>query len=65
MKVHEALCSIRKMNTTVSKQLLKRYGSLKEIILMKDYDEILNIDGVGSSKIDALTICFKGPFTIK
>jgi ERCC4-type nuclease len=33
----EALASVRKMTTNTAKSLLKKYGSLKNIILMGDY----------------------------
>ena len=63
--VLEVLATIRRFNHRTAKAVLKQHKSLKDVILLQDYNSILNIDGVGVSKIDALRNCFKGTFTSK
>lgn len=58
----DALASIRKVNKTDAKNLLQCYGSLREVIQAENYEEFLNIDGIGQQKIDTITHCFKGKF---
>lgn len=58
----DVLSSIKRINKTDAKNLLQNYGSLKSVIEVENYDEFLNIEGIGKSKIEALTHCFRGKF---
>ena len=58
----EALTNIRRINKTDAKNLLQNYGSLKAVIEADNYEEFLNIDGIGQQKIETLSHCFKGKF---
>jgi len=50
-----ALASACRLNERNSLAILKSYSSLKSVILMKDYRELLPFSGVGMSKIEILT----------
>ena len=58
----EVLSSIRRINKNDAKHLLANYGSLQKVILSDDYEEFLNIEGIGQSKIEAIATCFRGNF---
>ncbi|CDW73179.1 dna excision repair protein ercc-1-like [Stylonychia lemnae] len=58
----EQVSSMRRVNKTDAKNLLSNYGSIEAIIMAPNYDEFLNIDGIGQNKIDAITQCFRGKF---
>jgi DNA excision repair protein ERCC-1 len=59
----EVVSSIKRINKTDSKNLLQTYGSIENIIMAENYEEFLNIDGIGQSKIDSLIACFRGKFS--
>lgn len=56
----EVLSSIRRISKNDSKRLLYKYGSINDIILADDYNEFLNIEGIGSTKVESLLTCFRG-----
>ena len=58
----DALSSIPTINKTDAKRLLNTYGCVKDIVGVKDYDEFLDIEGIGQRKVDILSIAFKGHF---
>lgn len=58
----EVISSIRRINKTDAKKLMDTYGSVKKIVECKDYSEFIQIDGIGQSKVESLTSCFRGPF---
>eukprot|EP00347_Sterkiella_histriomuscorum_P024333 403331490 len=58
----DVLGSIRRVNKTDAKNLLCNFGSIEQVILAPSYEEFLNMDGIGQSKIDAITQCFRGKF---
>ena len=59
------MSSIRRVNKTDAKNILRNSTSIADLILMDDYAELRDIDGIGPSKIDSLRACFKGPFQAK
>ena len=58
----EVLNSIRRINRNDSKNLLSNYGSIESIVTAPTFDDFLNIEGIGQSKIDSLIYCFRGKF---
>jgi ERCC4-type nuclease len=50
MQAHEALASIRKMTSKCAGSLLKRYGSIRNIVLAKDYNEFQETENVSNIK---------------
>ncbi|CDW89863.1 UNKNOWN [Stylonychia lemnae] len=58
----EALVSIRGLNKNDVNRLLKRYGTVQNVILADDYSRFMELDGIGSLKVDRLTTCFRGKF---
>ena len=50
----EILTSIRRITKTDSNNLIEKYGSIKDIILVEDYNEFSKIDGIGPSKVESL-----------
>ena len=61
----DVLGSIRRVSKNDAKRLLYNYGSIKDIIMCEDYDEFINIEGIGQSKIECITTCFRGKFDFK
>lgn len=56
------LSSIRRINKTDAKNLMRNYGSVEKIMECRDYNDFLQIDGIGGSKVESLLQCFRGPF---
>ncbi|TNV76042.1 hypothetical protein FGO68_gene5996 [Halteria grandinella] len=61
----EVLSSIRRVNKTDARNLLQTYGSISGVIGVENYEEFLNIEGIGQNKIDSITACFRGRFHAK
>ena len=56
------MSSVRRITKRDAKNLIEQKGSIKDLVLTEDFSEFLQIDGIGSSKVDSLISCFRGPF---
>ena len=54
----EILTSIRRITKTDSNNLIEKYGSVQNVILVPEYKDFLKIDGIGPSKVESLKQCF-------
>ena len=61
MRAVDALAIVCKLGENNAKEVLKSYHSVKAIVLMRDYNELLQFHGVGRNRIEALSRVFKGP----
>ena len=55
----DALTNIKSINKKDAKKLLENYGSIADII-NADYDDFINLEGIGPTKVEALKQCFSG-----
>ena len=55
----EAVAGIKGMNKSNAKALLKRFGSLKSLVLCKDFNDLLGIESIGPRKVRSLKACFE------
>ncbi|KEJ83137.1 Excision repair enzyme ERCC-1 [Oxytricha trifallax] len=60
----DAITSIRGINKNDAQKLFRKYGTVQEIVLAKDYSRFLELDGIGKTKVDRLINCFRGKFNI-
>ena len=60
-KAVEVLASVMRMQERDANTMLKSYGNLRNVILLKDYNELLSFKHVGMNKIEAISRVFKTP----
>ena len=63
--VKESIAQMKGMNKTNALTLMENYGSLKEMVLARDYNEFLDLEGIGPGKVRCLLQMFRGDFNSK